>query len=152
MSPDAESKRLRRQTKRFWIGGEEGRSESRSSVFKKTRWGRSGGKRDEKGGEAQFLWSVAQVLLWQPEPARQPVTLSHLILCFSFIPPCSSLSFARLSIPLHSSGSLSSLHFSSFHPSSFISSKLLAFTYLLASFFFFYSHRSTLLQSSFKDC
>lgn len=46
------------------------------------RWVRLAGIK-ELGGDAttetQFLWSIAQVLLWQLELARQPAVLRHLI-------------------------------------------------------------------------
>lgn len=43
-------------------------------------------RQEERQGrrrEAQFLWSIAQVLLWQLESARQPAMLRHPIFCLS---------------------------------------------------------------------
>lgn len=66
-------------------------------IRKTLRWCSDWKRGGERWREAQFLWSVAQVLLWQLEPARQPAMLCHLILClcfFSSIPLCWSLYFS----------------------------------------------------------
>lgn len=102
---------------------------------------------DERQGrktEAQFLWSIAQVLLWQLErarqPASQPALLRHLIFCLSsfLLSQCVDPSIS-LSPPLllylscHLSGNLSLQHFFS---TLCILSFLLTLTCSFCTFFF----------------
>ena len=106
--------------------------------------------------EAQFLWSIAQVLLWQLETARQPAMLRHLIFCLcsfllsQFIDPSllpSPSVFVQLFL------SLSAFVRQPFSPVFFhhtLHSPLSSHTFLPFSCYFPNSHEHTRVQSSSK--
>lgn len=118
-------------------------------------------ERQERKREAQLLWSIAQVLLWQLEPARQPAMLRHLIFCLpSFLlSQCVDPSASLLSLSLSSFVSLSPFVRQPFSPAFFlhalhspVSSHLPALSCHFFFFFFSSFPWARSLHSSLKVC